>query len=75
MGKLADLAVWDLNTLAHTGITDPVAALVLGSTPPLKLLMVNGAVVVAGDRVTTIDEDVVASDVARAHLDLVRKAG
>lgn len=75
VGKLADLAVWDLNTLAHTGITDPVAALVLGSTPPLKLLMVNGAVVVADDRVTTIDEDVVASDVARAHLDLVRKAG
>lgn len=75
VGKLADVAVWDLRTIAHAGITDPVAALVLGSTPPLKLLMVNGAIVVADDRVTTIDEDVVASDVARAHTALVRKAG
>ena len=43
VGKLADLAVWKLDTVAHAGITDPVAALVLGSTPPLKLLLVNGA--------------------------------
>lgn len=74
VGKLADLAVWKLDTLAHAGITDPVAALVLGSTPPLKLLLVNGRTVVADGRVTTVDEDVVASDVARAHRDLLGKA-
>lgn len=74
VGKLADLAVWKLDTVAHTGITDPVAALVLGSTPPLKLLLVNGRIVVADGRVTTVDEDVVASDVARAHRDLLGKA-
>ncbi len=74
VGKLADLAVWKLDTVAHAGITDPVAALVLGSTPPLKLLLVNGRIVVADGRVTTIDEDVVASDVARAHRDLLGKA-
>lgn len=72
--KLADLAVWKLDTVAHAGITDPVAALVLGSTPPLKLLLVNGRIVVADGRVTTVDEDVVASDVARAHRDLLGKA-
>ena len=74
VGKLADLAVWKLDTVAHAGITDPVAALVLGSTPPLKLLLVNGRIVVADGRVTTVDEDVVASDVARAHSDLLGKA-
>ncbi|WP_232508911.1 8-oxoguanine deaminase [Rhodococcus erythropolis] len=74
VGKLADLAVWKLDTVAHAGITDPVAALVLGSTPPLKLLLVNGRIVVADGRVTTVDEDVVASDVARAHRDLLGKA-
>ncbi|MBT2266815.1 8-oxoguanine deaminase [Rhodococcus erythropolis] len=74
VGKLADLAVWKLDTVAHAGITDPVAALVLGSTPPLKLLLVNGRIVVADGRVTTVDEDVVASDVARAHHDLLGKA-
>lgn len=73
VGKLADLAVWKLDTVAHAGITDPVAALVLGSTPPLKLLLVNGRIVVADGRVTTVDEDVVASDVARAHRDLLGK--
>lgn len=74
VGKLADLAVWKLDTVAHAGITDPVAALVLGSTPPLKLLLVNGRIVVADGRVTTVDEDVVASAVARAHRDLLGKA-
>ncbi|GAB6922140.1 8-oxoguanine deaminase [Rhodococcus erythropolis] len=74
VGKLADLAVWKLDTVAHAGITDPVAALVLGSTPPLRLLLVNGRIVVADGRVTTVDEDVVASDVARAHRDLLGKA-
>ena len=30
-GKLADLALWRLDTLAHADIDDPVAALVLGA--------------------------------------------
>ena len=45
-GKLADLAVWDLSGMDYAGITDPVAALVLGTPPPLKLLLVGGRVVV-----------------------------
>ena len=46
VGKLADIAVWRLDTLAHIDIVDPVAALVLGAPPPLELLLVGGAPVV-----------------------------
>ena len=41
VGKLADIAVWRLDTLAHIDIADPVAALVLGAPPPLELLLVT----------------------------------
>jgi cytosine/adenosine deaminase-related metal-dependent hydrolase len=34
VGKLADLAVWRLDTLAHIDVADSVAALVLGAQPP-----------------------------------------
>ncbi|MFF0240671.1 8-oxoguanine deaminase [Rhodococcus pyridinivorans] len=74
-GKLADLALWRIDGLAHSGIADPVAALVLGSTPPLELLLINGREVVVGDEVRTVDEDVVARQVAAEHAALVAKAG
>jgi cytosine/adenosine deaminase-related metal-dependent hydrolase len=67
VGKLADLAVWRLDTLAHAGIADPVAALILGSPPPLELLLVNGRPVVEHDTVVTIDESAVARQVARVQ--------
>ena len=59
-GKLADVALWRLDTLPHAGIADPVAALILGAPPPLELLLVNGAMVVEHDRLTTIDEQAAA---------------
>ncbi|NLU82160.1 8-oxoguanine deaminase [Rhodococcus sp. HNM0569] len=74
-GKLADLALWRVDGLAHADIADPVAALVLGGTPPLERLIVDGRTVVDGDRVVTVDEDAVATDVACAHDRLVAKAG
>jgi cytosine/adenosine deaminase-related metal-dependent hydrolase len=55
-GKLADIALWRVDGLAHAGIADPVAALVLGSRPPLELLLVNGRPVVEDDELTTVDE-------------------
>lgn len=64
VGKLADLALWRLDTLAHSGIADPVAALVLGSPPPLELLLVNGRPVVEHDTVITVDESTLATQVA-----------
>ena len=74
-GKLADLALWRLDTLAHVDIADPVAALVLGSPPPLELLLVDGRPVVEQDRVVTVDEHDVAADVLRASRRLLERAG
>lgn len=72
-GKLADLALWRLDSLPHAGIDDPVAALVLGAPPPLELLLVGGRGVVEADRLLTVDEDVLARDAtAAAHLLLAR---
>ena len=71
VGKLADLALWRLDTLDHAGIADPVAALVLGSPPPLELLLVNGRAVVEHDTVVTVDESTLAVQVAKVQQELV----
>ncbi|HLN77736.1 MAG TPA: 8-oxoguanine deaminase [Nocardioidaceae bacterium] len=65
-GKLADVALWRLDTLPHAGIEDPVAALVLGSRPALKLLLVNGTVVVEDDVLLSAEEPALATAAARA---------
>lgn len=57
VGKLADVALWRVDTLAHAGTVDPVAALVLGSQPPLELLLVGGRPVVERDRLSRVDGD------------------
>ena len=65
-GKLADLALWRVDTAAHAGIADPVAALVLGTPPPLELLLVQGRAVVRHDAMVAIDEERLAVDVHAA---------
>lgn len=65
-GKLADLAVWDLTGLRHAGIGDPVAALVLGALPDVKLLLVGGETVVADGQLRTTDEAAVTSELRAA---------
>jgi cytosine/adenosine deaminase-related metal-dependent hydrolase len=69
-GKLADIALWRVDTLPHAGIADPVAALVLGARPPLELLLVNGKPVVERDRLVTVDEQQVTADARRASASL-----
>jgi cytosine/adenosine deaminase-related metal-dependent hydrolase len=71
-GKLADIALWRLDTLAHAGIADPVAALVLGSRPPLELLLVNGEMIVERDQLVTVDERQVAANSLRASAALTK---
>ena len=66
VGKLADLALWRIDGVAHAGIVDPVAALTLGSQPPLALLLVNGEEVVRDGRLVRADERAVAAGVERA---------
>ncbi len=74
VGKLADLAVWRMDTLAHAGIADPVAALVLGTRPPLDLLLVNGVRVVDHDQLIGVDEDQLAAEVAGASARIRERA-
>jgi len=74
VGKLADLALWGLDGLGHADVADPVAALVLGSPPPLDLLLVDGKPVVEHDRVITVDTEAVARECARVHRTLLEKA-
>ena len=75
VGKLADIAVWRLDTLAHIDIVDPIAALVLGAPPPLELLLVGGRPVVEQGRLTTVDTDSYATRVRDASKELLRRAG
>jgi len=74
-GKLADVAVWRLDTLPHIDIADPVAALVLGAPPPIELLLVNGRPVVEQDRLVNVDEETVAGDVLKASRSLLARVG
>jgi cytosine/adenosine deaminase-related metal-dependent hydrolase len=60
VGKLGDLALWDLNGLGHADIADPVAALVFGPPAPLRLLAVGGSPVVRDGVLLTADEDALA---------------
>ncbi|TWP51794.1 8-oxoguanine deaminase [Lentzea tibetensis] len=73
-GKLADLAVWDLNGLNYAGITDPVAALVLGPQPPLKLLMVGGRTVVEDGELRTASTADIAGELRTASTRLAEAA-
>jgi cytosine/adenosine deaminase-related metal-dependent hydrolase len=73
-GKLADIALWRLDTLPHADIADPVAALVLGAQPPLELLTVGGRTVVERDRVVTVDERQVSRAARQAALALAARA-
>ncbi|MFD4575245.1 8-oxoguanine deaminase [Streptomyces sp. NPDC058417] len=59
-GKLADLVLWRMDTLAHASIADPVAALVLGAPAPVTASFVNGRQIVEDGRLLTADEDAIA---------------
>ncbi|MFF5989037.1 8-oxoguanine deaminase [Prauserella flavalba] len=65
-GKLADLAVWRLDGLRYAGITDPVAALVLGAVPDIELLLVGGETVVERGELRTADESAIATELRTA---------
>lgn len=74
-GKLADLALWRVDGLAHGDIVDPVAGLVLGDRPPLELLLVGGHAVVERDRLVTVDEETLAAQLRSQSRRLLTRAG
>lgn len=67
-GKQADLCLWRMDTLAHAGIADPVAGLVLGTPPPLDLAMVAGRPIVRHGRLTRVDETALAAGAVEASI-------
>jgi hypothetical protein len=67
--------VWRLDGMAHADVADPVAALVLGSPPPLELLLVGGRPVVERDVVLGVDTGALAAEAVVVHRDLLRRAG
>jgi cytosine/adenosine deaminase-related metal-dependent hydrolase len=71
-GKLADLAVWNVDHLGTAGIADPVCALVLGSAR-LDRLVVNGANVVTGGQLQTADADDLASAARDASATIAKR--
>lgn len=73
VGKCADLVLWDLRTLAHSGIDDPVAALVLGEVPPITCSWVSGRPVVRNGEMLTVDTDRIAAAAAAAHHGLMSR--
>jgi cytosine/adenosine deaminase-related metal-dependent hydrolase len=72
-GKQADLAIWWLGDLEHAGIADPVAALVFGALPPLRLLLVGGRTVVEDGELDTVSEVDVANALRAASERLAGK--
>lgn len=74
-GKLADLVLWKLDTLAHASIADPVAALVLGAAAPVTASFVNGRQIVEDGRLLHVDEDAVARSTRHEARRLARIAG
>jgi cytosine/adenosine deaminase-related metal-dependent hydrolase len=60
VGKLADIAVWNVSGLAGGGIEDPVCTLVFGA-PTLERLFVSGRELVADGRLLSADEEALAA--------------
>jgi cytosine/adenosine deaminase-related metal-dependent hydrolase len=73
-GKQADIAVWQLDALGQAGIADPVAGLVLGPLPSLRLLLVGGRTVVEDDECTGVSEVDVAHRLREASRRLLHRA-
>jgi cytosine/adenosine deaminase-related metal-dependent hydrolase len=59
-GKLADVVLWRMDTLAHASIADPVTALVFGAAAPVTASFVGGRQIVDNGRLVAVDEDEIA---------------
>jgi cytosine/adenosine deaminase-related metal-dependent hydrolase len=75
VGALADVTLWRLDDAGRAGISDPVAALVLGPPRPVHTLLVNGEPVVEEGQLRTADPLVLAADLARECARLRERAG
>ena len=65
-GRCADIACFRVDDLAHAGIKDLVAAIVLAPPARAQSVVVNGRAVVRDARLLTADEDEIAREIAAA---------
>jgi cytosine/adenosine deaminase-related metal-dependent hydrolase len=72
-GKQADLAVWQLDGIEYAGIEDPVAAMVFGPLPPLRLLLAGGRPVVENGVLPGVSQVDAAAGLRAASRALVEK--
>lgn len=63
-GNCADVACFRIDDLAHAGIKDPLAGLVLAPPARAQTVIVNGRVVVRDGRLMTADEGEIAREIA-----------
>jgi cytosine/adenosine deaminase-related metal-dependent hydrolase len=71
--KLADVALWRIDSLDHAGMEDPVAALVLGRPQAVDTLLVGGRAVVESGELRTADVETVAVEIGRQSRRLLAK--
>jgi cytosine/adenosine deaminase-related metal-dependent hydrolase len=71
-GNCADVALFRLDDLAHSGMDDPLAALALAPPARAEAVVVNGKVVVREGRLLTGDELGIARDLAAESKRLAR---
>ncbi len=76
VGMCADLALFDLRTLAFAGgaVHDPVASLLLCASPQSAYTVVNGRVVVREGRLSTVDLGPLVERHNRLAMELARAA-
>jgi cytosine/adenosine deaminase-related metal-dependent hydrolase len=63
-GSCADVAFFRMDDLGHTGMNDPLAAIVLAPPARAEAVVVNGKIVVRDGRLLTGDETAIAHDLA-----------
>jgi cytosine/adenosine deaminase-related metal-dependent hydrolase len=63
-GKCADIALFRLDDLAHSGMDDPLASLALAPPARAEAVVVNGKVVVRDGQLLTADEREISRDLA-----------
>ena len=71
-GNCADVALFRLDDLAHSGMDDPLAALALAPPARAEAVVVNGKVVVRDGQLITGDELEISRDLAAASKRLAR---
>ena len=72
VGKCADVALFRVDDLAHSGVADLLAGLALAPPARAEAVVVNGKVVVRDGRLLTADEDEVAREIAAASRSISR---